>query len=226
MTATTRSVTVVASILSSAALLLGTVVPAQASTPATLHKVSTTNFVDESCVKQVEEAYEKVGQSAEAKDLELCEGKVTVEEGATETVDPAEAKAFAATENMGEQETALVVEAAKAGKIKSKKWKHAYWGGSNYEKHAGRTYWNGSKAWVKKYKGKTGYHTCHSEGSWKVGWSVKPTRCTKPKAGTYADSYYRFDASLFVKGSPITLGVGLHYRTSKSGAVKTWQVGG
>ncbi|MGO3180225.1 hypothetical protein [Brevibacterium linens] len=226
MTAIRRSTIVIASVVSSTAMLLGTVAPAQADAPTTLQKVSTTSFADKSCMKEVKRAYEKVGQEASTGDLEICKGNVTVEEGPTETVDVGEAKALAATQDMSKQETAQVVQAAKAGKIKSKKWKHAYWGGSNYEKHAGRTYWNGSKAWVKKYKGKTGYHTCHSEGSWQVGWSVKPTRCTKPKAGTYADSYYRFDASLFVKGSPITLGVGLHYRTSKSGAVKTWQVGG
>lgn len=226
MTATRRSTIVIASVVSSTAMLLGTVAPAQADVPTTLQKVSTTSFADKSCMKEVKRAYEKVGQEASTGDLEICKGNVTVEEGPTETVDVGEAKALAATQDISKQETAQVVQAAKAGKIKSKKWKHAYWGGSNYEKHAGRTYWNGSKAWVKKYKGKTGYHTCHSEGSWQVGWSVKPTRCTKPKAGTYVDSYYRFDASLFVKGSPITLGVGLHYRTSKSGAVKTWQVGG
>ncbi|WP_167854338.1 hypothetical protein [Brevibacterium sp. S111] len=159
-----------------AAISLGRILPAcfistsaQADVPTTLHKVSSTSFVDKSCVKEVKQAYEKVGQEASADDLEICKGNVTVEEGSTETVDVGEAKALAATQDMSKHETAQVVEAAKAGKIKSRKWKHAYWGGSNYEKHAGRTYWNGSQAWVKKYKGKTGYHTCHSEGSWQVG---------------------------------------------------------
>ena len=90
-------------------------------------------------MKEVKRAYEKVGQEASTGDLEICKGNVTVEEGPTETVDVGEAKALAATQDMSKQETAQVVQAAKAGKIKSKKWKHAYWGGSNYEKHAGRT---------------------------------------------------------------------------------------
>ncbi len=75
-------------------------------------------------------------------------------------------------------------------------------------------------------RGYAGSHTCHSEGGIAVGWSVHPISCTKPGAGSSADAFYRFDASVAFQGSPITLNIGLHYSTSASGASSTWQVGG
>lgn len=99
MTVVRRSAIVIASAVSSTAMLLGTVAPAQAGVPTTLHKVSTTSFVDKSCMKEVKQAYEKVGQEARADDLEICKGNVTVEEGSTETVDAGEAKALAAAQD-------------------------------------------------------------------------------------------------------------------------------
>lgn len=200
--------------------------PALASSSNPNTEITKTKFVDKSCVEQVERAFEKVQQVPTDKDLAICTGSIIVEQDPIETISISEANEIVELEAMGPEQSKMFLKSAAAGKIKSRKWTHAYWGGSNYEKHKGKTYWDGSKAWVKKHRGKAGNHYCHTEGSLQVGWTVTPRSCTKPSAGNYADSLYRFDASLFVKGSPITLGVGLHYRVSKKGVVKTWQVGG
>jgi hypothetical protein len=119
-----------------------------------------------------------------------------------------------------------LVEAAAAGSISYRDWTHSYWGGSLVEKHKGRTYWDGKKAWIASYRGFSGRHTCHSEGGIAVGWAVTPYGCSKPKASASADAFYRFDAHAAFKGSPITLNIGLHYKTAANGKTSAWQVGG
>jgi hypothetical protein len=190
---------------------------------------STARFVSESCIEQVLEVSRDLGDSEEvarAEADELCTGTVISETSEEMTASVDEVARLAESESMSPAQASMLVERAASGAIKYKKWTHAYWGGSIVEKHNGTTYYDGSKAWVKEYRGKAGSHVCHSEGSIGIGWAVERISCNKPTAASSADNYYRFDASVFFKGSPINLGVGLHFRVSANGATKSWQVGG
>jgi hypothetical protein len=119
-----------------------------------------------------------------------------------------------------------LLSAAALNGILCRSWSHALFGGGFWEVHPGKTCWNGRKAWIATYLGITGRHTCHTEGSWAVGWAIKKISCNKPAAGASADAVYRFDASVAYEGSPITIGYGLHFSVTKSGASSGWQVGG
>lgn len=185
-------------------------------------------FVSESCVSQVKAIAAKTGTSAtqSAKDAaELCSATVTITETAPIRATVAEVKAEAVRQGLSEAETASLVTATATGSIWTRLWTHTYWGGSLVEKHTGRTYWNGTHAWIASATD-PGYHLCHSEGGVAVGWAVTVLSCTAPAAGAVADAYYRFDASIAYQGSPITLQVGLHYQTDRLGGVTAWQVGG
>lgn len=180
-------------------------------------------FVSQSCVAQVRSI---AADKHVAADVSLCSGTVTTSESAPQTATVAEVKAYAARAELSEAQTRSLTALAAAGAIKYRDWTHTYWGGSLIEKHRGRTYWDGSKAWISSYRGYAGSHTCHSEGGIAIGWAVSPLSCTKPSAGSSADAFYRFDASVAFRGSPVTLNIGLHYSTAASGATSTRQVGG
>ncbi|WBU39243.1 hypothetical protein [Homoserinibacter sp. YIM 151385] len=173
------------------------------------------------CADQVIEAD---GSAAEAR--ELCSATLVTSQGPVETASAIEIRDEAASLGWSVAETERAAAAAASGAIRSRTWVQTYWGASNWERHEGRTYWDGSRAWVASYRGKTGRHVCHTEGSWAIGWVITPVRCTKPKAAAAADAYYRFDAQILFKGSPITLGVAMHYQMSRTGAVKQWKIGG
>lgn len=181
--------------------------------------------VSESCMDQVEAIAAEEGVSMES-GIELCSATVTTTESDPLIATVADIEAYASEERLSVEEKASLVRSAASGAIKYRNWTHSYWGGSLLENHKGRTYWDGSRAWIASYRGFTGSHTCHSEGGVAVGWAVKPISCSKPAAAASADAFYRFDASVAFQGSPITLAIGLHYSTSKSGQTSTWQVGG
>jgi len=185
--------------------------------------VSQQTVLSESCVDQVQAiAVEK----DVAADTSLCAATVTTTETAPQIATVAQAEAIAASQDLSAQKASDLIAAAAAGGITYRDWTHTYWGGSLIEKHKGRTYWDGSKAWISSYRGYAGSHTCHSEGGLAVGWAVSPISCSKPGAGASADAFYRFDASVAFQGSPVTLNIGLHYTTAASGAASTSQVGG
>jgi hypothetical protein len=177
-----------------------------------------------------ERCVEKVHAIAEAKgvpsDARICSATIVVTETAVAVATVDDVRLLAREVGLGESETTALVAAAAAGAVRYRNWTHAYWGGSLYEKHSGRTYWDGNRAWIAKYRGYTGRHTCHAEGSLAAGWAVKVISCSKPKSGPSADAAYRFDANAIFSGSPVTLSIGLHHSTSAKGVVSTWQVGG
>jgi hypothetical protein len=199
-----------------------------ASSAGTTPKTSKSNFVSEACVSQVNAIAAKTGisKAKASKDAgDLCSATVTTEESAPVKATVTEVAAEASKLKLGAAETESLVTAAAAGTVYTRLWTHTYWGGSLVEKHTGRTYWNGSHAWVASASN-GGYHWCHSEGGIAVGWAVTVLNCTIPYAGAVADAYYRFDASVAYQGSPVTLQVGLHYQTDRNGGVTAWQVGG
>ena len=159
-------------------------------------------------------------------DESICSAVVQIAESPIQVASVDDARELASQNGLGARETTALVAQAAAGAIMYRNWTHTYWGGSLVEKHTGRTYWNGSKAWIAAYSGYTGSHTCHTEGSFAVGWSVKVVSCSRPAAGSSADAVYRFDASVAVEGSPIRLSIGLHYSTTATGTSSGWQVGG
>jgi len=193
-------------------------------------KVSVEEFRSDECAAQVADIAAKSGAGAAAQIAqaveELCTGQVILTESAPKAATVAEAREFATSANLSASETQALVASAAASALYSKTWNHAYWGGSLYEIHTGKTYYNGSLAWIASYSGYSGSHTCHAEGSWAVGWAVTPLTCSRPAAASAADAVYRFDASVFYNGSPLTLGIGLHYQVTGAGVSSGWQVGG
>ncbi len=180
-------------------------------------------FTSSECLRQLR-AIERANDREV--DRRICSAMITITESSVQTATVGDMEAWAHEQELTASETSALVAAAVAGGIKYRNWTHTYWGGSLVEKHSGRTYWDGIRAWVATYRGYTGAHSCHTEGSFGVGWAVKPINCTKPGAGSSADAVYRFDASVGVQGSPITLGIGLHYSTTAKGVSTGWQVGG
>lgn len=142
-----------------------------------------------------------------------------------EPVTVEEAKTAAPDMGMNATDTAAFVADAEIQAVNTHNWEHTYWGGSIVEKHAGRTFFNGTHAWVASAS-EPGYHVCHSEGSWAVGFAITQHECTMPGAGASADAMYRFDWSAIVAGSPATFTVGLHHSTDRLGNISTWQNGG
>jgi len=177
------------------------------------------------CLQQVEAIAAKTG--ADGTDgAALCTGTVRLTESRPQKVTVSEVASIAKDQGLTSGETDALKKIAKSGAIYYRNWTHTYWGGSLVEKHKGRTYWDGRHAWNASYRGFKGSHTCHSEGGIAVGWSVKPISCPKPGPRSSADAFYRFDASALFQGSPVTLSIGLHNRTSATGKVTLWQVGG
>lgn len=115
--------------------------------------------------------------------------------------------------------------AAAAQQINTHNWTHTYWGGSIVEKHVGRTFFNGTHAWIAS-AGSPGYHVCHSEGSWAAGFSITQHECTQPGASSSVDAHYRFDVSAAYQGSPVSFTVGLHWVCDRFGNYSAYQVGG
>ncbi len=199
-----------------------TAAPASADSGST---TTTTTFTSQSCVAQVKAiaAQRNVDPSHE---LLVCSGTISVTEAPARVASIADVTAYAVKEHLTPGQTQALLTSAAASAIYYRSWTHAYFSGAVHEVHTGRTYWNGSRAWIASYLGYSGSHTCHAQGSWAAGWTVTPISCSRPSAGSSADAYYRFDESVAFKGSPITLGVGLHYSTAANGSVSTWQVGG
>lgn len=210
------SLILVVGILSAASPAVATDDPGAAST-------SSQTVTSQTCLDQV-----RAVESAKRVNIDdgLCSGTVTLTESGVFTATVSDVSTLARQQNLGAKETTALLAAAATGGIQYRNWTHTYWGGSLVEKHTGRTYWDGVRAWIATYRGYTGKHTCHTEGSFAVGWSVTVISCSKPGSGSSADAAYRFDASVGVKGSPITLSVGLHLSTAANGTVTTWQVGG
>ena len=175
------------------------------------------------CVKQV---LAQVPTATQSDLSSACTIKEEKTEGPVETVTVAEAEALATTEGLSEADTTALVAAARAGAVKSKSWRHSYWTGVVREYHTGRTYWDGSRAWISKYRGVSGSHACHTEGSYSVGVGISPKSCSKPGPGSSADAVYGFDYTMGIKGVSVRLSVGLHYSVNRNGATSTWQVGG
>ncbi|MCQ9385595.1 hypothetical protein [Brevibacterium moorei] len=211
-----------------AALAMGGLIPAQAigveeqSTGSVTR--STTTVVNEQCADQVREINEELGDPV-ADGIEVCDAKIETT-STTGVVTDAEIDAAAAVGELTIPEATALKAKKKKKPIYKRSWDNGYLSGVVYERHTGTTYYDGSKAWIKKYRGKTGKHTCHAQGSWAVGWVVTPLSCGKPKAGKTADAVHKFDTALVFKGSPIRLTVGLHLRVSNKGEPKAWQVGG
>ncbi|MDD9151830.1 hypothetical protein PUY80_04490 [Plantibacter flavus] len=183
--------------------------PASAE-PSTVETVEVTS---EHCVDQIDEI-RPTGGSRSAADYSICQGQVTVEESAPVRATQADIQEARAAGIMAGPEAWY------------RNWTHTYLGGGLAEIHRGRTFWDGDVAWIRPYGGIGGSHECHTEGSWAVGWAVKRVLCDQPAAGPSADAFYRFDASILFQGSPVTLGIGLHYSTNASGGTTAWQVGG
>lgn len=178
-----------------------------------------------SCVKQVKAIAAKT-HSDPTEGYKLCTATVVVTESPIQVASVSDIKAqeFYADSSPAEQQQLLV--AASLSDITCRTWTHALNGGGFWEVHVGKTCWDGYSAWIATHLGITGYHTCHAEGSWAVGWAIKPISCNKPISGSSADAAYRFDASVAYQGSPITIGYGLHFSVTKNGASSAWQVGG
>ncbi|PSL37899.1 hypothetical protein CLV49_1507 [Labedella gwakjiensis] len=178
-----------------------------------------------SCLEQVRKVAAQTG-SDRAEGESLCSGTVRVTETTAQKVTASEVASIGKEQRLTVAETDVLRRTAANGGIYYRDWTHSYWVGGLTEKHTGRTYWDGHHAWNASYRGFKGSHTCHSEGGLAIGWSVEPISCPKPGPRTSADAYYRFDASAVFKGSPVTLNIGLHNKTSATGKVTLWQVGG
>lgn len=211
-----------------AAVLLSVAVPAHAADVATTPRLSTTTTTiataveNSSCQAQVAAIAARTGTAA---DLSLCDASVTLTE-TTFPVSSAQARTIAAQEGMSASATSAFVAAAAAGAVQGATWSHSYNALWINEVHKGTTYWDGSRAWIATYRGLTGSHTCHQEGSWVVGGAVKVNSCNKPGAGASADAVENFDMSVIYQGFPLAFTVGLHYKITATGARSTWQVGG
>ncbi|MCU1417492.1 MAG: hypothetical protein JWP32_1666 [Schumannella sp.] len=203
--------------------ILTTASPAAASDDPGVASTFSSAVTSQSCLDQLHAVERTKGVDA---DDRLCSGTITFAQSEVFTASIGDVTALAREEGLGARETAALVAAAAAGGIQYRNWTNTYWGGSVVEKHTGRTYWDGVRAWIATYRGYTGKHTCHTEGSFAVGWSVKVISCSKPGSGSSADAVYRFDASVGVQGSPITLSVGLHLSTAANGTATAWEVGG
>jgi hypothetical protein len=115
---------------------------------------------------------------------------------------------------------------AAAGTIRYQDWSQEYWGGSVWEKHTGRTYWDGARAWVSSYRGFGGSHTCHATGSWSVGAAITVLSCSRPSAGASATSQERFQTDWLLKGVGVSYTAEIDSRYTATGAYSAWQVGG
>ena len=178
------------------------------------------------CIDQVNAV--AAAQGVKASDYsKYCEGTLKSSLSSPVTITPTEATRVVQEAGLIGLDASQLITQAAAGKVKYRKWTHEYYGLTIREKHAGKTYYNGSKAWVSKHYGFTGYHKCHTEGSYAVGWSVKLGSCSRSRtAAQGVDHVHNFDMSFLVKGSPITLTVGLHMLLRRDGSNKGWQVGG
>ena len=211
-----------------AAVLVSLAVPANASSIDAVPRqaattTTTTTAVDSaSCEAQVASVAAKVGTTP---DLSLCDATVTLTE-TTFPVSVSQARTIAAQEGMSVSATDKFVTAAAAGAVQGATWSHSYNAVWVNEVHKGTTYWDGSRAWIASYRGLTGSHRCHEEGSWVVGGAVKVNSCNKPGPGAAADAVENFDLSVLYQGFPIALTVGLHYKITATGARSAWQVGG
>ncbi|MCA4133387.1 hypothetical protein [Arthrobacter sp. M4] len=209
-------------------LVVSTATAATASPSAPSAPSAQSFFTSKTCLDEVNAiAAEKgINKNQAARDASrLCSATITTTESAAVQATVAEVVAVAPSLNLNAADSQALVSAAAAGSVWTRLWTHTYWGGSLVEKHTGRTYWNGTHAWISSTTD-SGYHWCHSEGGIAIGWSVTVLECTRPGAGSVADAFYRFDASVAYQGSPITLQVGLHHQTDRFGNVTAWQVGG
>lgn len=220
-----------------AALAAGAALALSVTTPATAAETrptaapaaaGTEEFVNDDCITQINAIAEKENLSAEETDAyiqDLCTAQITSEVTEAEPVTVEEAKTAAASMGMNATDTAAFVAGAEVQAINAHNWEHTYWGGSIVEKHAGRTFFNGTHAWVSS-PGDPGYHVCHAEGSWAIGFTVVPGDCVSPGAAEVADAVYRFDWTALVKNNPVRFTVGLHHATDRLGNISTWQNGG
>lgn len=182
---------------------------------------TTSEFTSISCMNQINDLASLAEQEKELY-KNACSATITLTESTPEFVSAQEIINL----DLPPIEEANMLESAKAGKIQSRTWTHTYWGGSIVEKHTGQTYYDGEKAWVKKYRNKTGSHTCQAAGSWAVGFNVTVQSCNKPATGSSATSTERFRVSFLVSGSPIHFVADLKYKVNANGATTAWQVGG
>lgn len=182
-------------------------------------------FVSQGCLAAIEDTSSAVAAASDEA-RRLCTASTSFSEGPTTTATVTEVASSLVGLSLPDTERLSLVEAAKAGTIHTATFNHSYWGGSIREVHTGRFYWDGSRAWMATYRGKTGYHQCHAAGSIGVGQVSTMKSCNKPKAGTSATAAEVFDVDVVFKGSPVKYTVGLYYKKAANGGVSTWQVGG
>lgn len=218
-----RPTNAISTLIASIVLVVSAAPPASDAAPPDTGSTTRSTYTSQACVDQLRQLEQ---ENQLTLDESICSAVVEISESPVQVATVDEARELARQDGLDARETSALLTQAAAGAIMYRNWTHTYWGGSVVEKHTGRTYWNGSKAWIAGYLGYAGSHTCHTEGSFAVGWSVKVVSCSRPVAGSSADAVYRFDASVGVQGSPVSLSIGLHYSTTANGTSSGWQVGG
>lgn len=213
-------------VTTAAAATTASAAPAPRPVSESTQKVtSEKSFISQSCVEQVNAIVANKGGDASTLAQETCAGKLITTESDTRPATLSDVESAVQAGSLTKDAGRSLSQAVALSGVVTKDWTHTYWGGSLIEKHTGRTFYDGSNAWVAS-QGNGGYHVCHSEGSFAGGWAVTQNSCTNPGQGDWADAIYNFDASVAFKGSPVTLTIGLHYSVDKNGNVNAYQVGG
>ncbi len=147
-----------ASVVAATVLALLVTSPANAGTPPEPSTPAPQEFTSQSCLQQVRAIAQARGVSSAAA-TDICSGTVTVTESAPQTATVAEIEQYAQQQRLSPSDANALATLAAAGGIKYRNWTHTYSGGSLVEKHKGRTYWDGVRAWISTYRGYTGSHT-------------------------------------------------------------------
>jgi hypothetical protein len=201
-----------------AVCLLGVGSAAPVSASPQLHSTNF-SFTSQSCVSQVREVAASQGFNP-APYLAMCQTNVTTTVGAVQS--EAVSKPGSAAVSPAPVRSVNTV----ASRIYYQDWSQTYWGGSIWERHSGRTYWDGSRAWVSSYRGYSGSHTCHATGSWAAGAAITVLACNRPGSGSSATSQERFQTDWILKGVGLSYTAEINARYTASGVYSTWQVGG
>ncbi|AGW40522.1 hypothetical protein O159_02990 [Leifsonia xyli subsp. cynodontis DSM 46306] len=192
-----------------------------AAAPANAESTTTTQtLVSSSCVAQLKDNLAADHQHPSLEQLKAaCAGEVTSTVSQMHLVTGAGARALAKARHLSAAETANLVARAENGWVAYQDWREGYKSWLVKEFHEGRTYYDGSKAWVTSYEGYTGRHICHSGGSSDLFVNVVTRECTQPEPVSIADNSYQFEVSATILGVPVDYVVGLHAKVDGYGNI-------
>lgn len=163
-------------------------------------------ITDPKCVSEMKTAAAKRGQNS-AQYVAYCQMRVHTWNSAPKLVSVNQAKAFASDQGMTPIESEKFVKRAAAGQIRYSDWEAStsslFWMAKEIIK--GRTFFDGQKSWIAKYRGYAGYQQCSAKGSYAVGMSISNQSCTKYRTiQNGVSSVYSFRATFIAKGWPVS----------------------